>query len=272
MKKYARHIAIAFALVTIVAVTQLYRLRTSAKASRERQIAAKKELIELKSRQWKTNAFLPIIEVASSDLSFLQTALTNIDEQRRGKLIGRFHAFLTAYSAGSFDEYYAFKTSNYICSIGFDANVLKALEYHRKKGVLFPEDNYGRLKAFWHAASRERGNTQPARIVGIDLQSLNVVVNISTNSSSAAVPKALKLLNNLAASSCNTLIQYQETPARVASAGGTNCIALFSLVAEFSSSPRPGPIVVSFYWSSIDGQWVPWELVTDASSKFTLLF
>ncbi len=234
----------------------------------QQRIQDKRALIEQKSLEWSLGTFT-VITATNFDGNLerrLQNAFTP-------KTISALKDLFHSLNEDSFESFMQYRTNRAQCTLNFDGPIGQTMNYHAiNKGVIFPEEPMAKARKIWEILSQGGTNKTIPKVLSVDLDKIQVTIERSTNPECNLGQRALKSMNNLAATSKSLLIRYDETPQKIIQRDGALQLLLCHAVVRFSSSAKPGYLMVALYWSEPDQRWLPWELSTDASSKFHRLF
>lgn len=183
--------------------------------------------------------------------------------------------FFQAYSSGSFEDYFNLKTSGANYSFDFSseraAHIIKSLT--RGSTISLPEDQKAKLNRIWELANSPNTNHLSPHLIQIESNKIQVTIITNKLAGGLITEYALKLLPNLHPGLApNYFIKYDKTPLAIIMKEGHVLVAVVEFVGRTSSSDTACPMFVTFYWSSEENRWFPWELAKYLPSKLAVLF
>jgi hypothetical protein len=249
------------------------RLQPQTLSRQAERIEAKRKLADEKRAQWARGSFLAIGDAGFSNQFRLvldtKLAAQEMSSLQREGLLSCMRDFFQAYSEGSYEAYWDFKTRGRDYSMS-EARISKMVDYHKGKGVEFPETLEGRARKLWELAFLPGG--KPAnRLAMVDLVTLEARGGLTMLPESGIVKMALRQMNTMVGMS-GSYVDYAESPIGILRSHENLRYAVVDMICAGESGSSPFPLFVSFYWSDKEQRWYPWEMVFNSSCDYKALF
>jgi hypothetical protein len=285
-KKHFLILSVIFALVIVAFILNRSKIRMGNLAIQLRRL----DLVAAKSKEWNQGAFVSpefsgavtatignttnVVSRANPPV-YLSLA-TELDSTKIEKLNGTVTAFFETFGDTNldFDKYLQYKTESRMYHFQLGGIIGEIV---KNSHIQIPSDLplYDKSKIIWDACTADDehilGGQRPV-IKGVDLDTIKIWIYKGTNTTFAAGGLSLRTLNNLSKASINTMISYDNSPDKIVNSDGTFTYVALGTICRFNTSTNAGPLILGFYWSPKDSNWMPWELVTDSSSRYYTLY
>jgi hypothetical protein len=276
-KPFRRALLYVLAYIILVSIVSPLVFNRRLRSFQTASFDAKAAAIGAFARDHRDRIFLQINrpEFQTELIRSTSAQCAGMPKQQSQKLLSALKDFFAAYNQGDFESYIRFKGRITPMSFNFGGVVAGLLNDLAKMGNEISNNPDTRARQIWDYVTDANRQGKASTIRSVEMYSLTMTTLSTDQPKSDITSLAAGKIANTLVLPCNTMEQYPHNlPNEVIDRHNTLEVVIVYFVAQVSTTMRPIPFHVSFYWIPETADWAPWQLVHDSSAgiDFRIIF